>query len=102
MREKEVESYLRKKCLERGWLCEKFIPDNDNGMPDRLVLLPDGMVAWVELKTDDGKLSELQKYQHKKLSDLGQLVFVAWNRGEVDNAVSEIERIVSDAGKGKS
>ena len=91
-REKAVEKYLRRRLEMLGLKCIKFIPDLVNGMPDRLVLLPGRRVMWVELKTDNGKLSEVQRYQHKVLENLGQEVVVVWNREQVDELVDRLER----------
>jgi len=91
-RERDVESYLVKRLGDIGLPCVKFIPDGKVGMPDRVVLLPDGRVLWVELKTDNGKLEEIQKVQHKKLRDLGHRVVVIWNRDEADSLIEEITK----------
>lgn len=91
VRERDVESYLMDKLKDAGIPCVKFIPDGKVGMPDRLVLLPDGKVIWVELKTKGGHLEEIQKLQHKRLGDLGHRVFVVWSKGDVDELVQEIQ-----------
>lgn len=53
----------------------KFIPDLEEGMPDRVLLLPGGRVVWVELKRGKlGRVSAMQTYQHRRLRSLGQEV----------------------------
>lgn len=64
--------------------CVKYVPDQLPGMPDRMLLLPQGRVAWVELKTDGGRLSEIQKYRHAWLKGIGHTVYVVWNKEQVD------------------
>lgn len=98
-REKEVESYLVKRMADIGLHTYKFIPDNRIGMPDRLLTLPDGRVLWIELKTDNGHLSMVQKLRHKELRDDGQNVEVIWNRKDVDALV---ERIREETGCAES
>lgn len=88
IREKSVESYLVNRLKSIGVMCLKFIPDNCVGMPDRVALLPDGSSVWIELKTDDGQLSVLQKLRHKQLNDLNQSVYTLWNKADVDEFVS--------------
>ena len=44
--ERDIERRLVRNVEAAGGLCVKFIPDNRAGMPDRLVLLPGGVVAW--------------------------------------------------------
>lgn len=45
-----------------------------NGYPDRLVLLPQGRVIWVELKKPGGKLTALQLRRHEELKAIGHVV----------------------------
>ena len=90
IRERDVESYLVKRMEEAHLSCVKFVPDNKIGMPDRLVLLPEGRVLWVELKTDNGRLEEIQKLQHKRLRDLGHEVKVVWSKADVDDLLNQI------------
>lgn len=90
IREREVESYLSKRLKRIGLACIKFIPDQVNGMPDRLVLLPGSRVLWVELKTKGGALSEIQKLRHRELRGQGQDVVVVWSKEQVDELVQSI------------
>jgi hypothetical protein len=88
--EGKVERYLVKRLARIGLDCKKFIPDYDNGMPDRVILLPDRRVIWVELKTDGGVLSDLQKYCHARLKASGHDVRVVWNKEQADNLIEEL------------
>lgn len=94
VREREVESYLVSALEKLNLSCLKFDPSNRVGMPDRVVLLPDSKVIWVELKTDNGRLSSIQKLRHMELKRMGQEVKVIWNRVDVDKFTEELsERI---------
>ena len=44
-----------------GFLYFKFVSPNNPGVPDRLVVCPDGAVFFVELKTVKGVLSKQQQ-----------------------------------------
>ena len=57
MREKEVEQALVRSVRKAGGLCMKFTCPGMDGVPDRLVLLPLGKCAFVELKAP-GKKTE--------------------------------------------
>lgn len=46
------------------------------GTPDLCVLCPDGLTVWLEIKTEDGKLSLTQKQYHEKMRALGHCVRV--------------------------
>lgn len=86
--EHDIESYLVKRVEALGGRCLKFIPDYDEGMPDRLIILPRGVIAFVETKRPHGgKLSAMQKYQIHKLEELGCHVYVVKNKGEVDTVL---------------
>ena len=90
IREKNVESFLSKKLSKMNVHCYKVIPDNRIGMPDRIVTLPDGRCIWVELKTDNGRLSVVQQLRHKELRDSGQEVVVIWSKEDVEQFVERI------------
>ena len=91
MREREVEAHLRDLVKARGGTCDKFIPDDKPGMPDRVVMLPGGVLVWVETKKPKGgKLSELQKLRHRQLKSLGQRVEVGWTHEQADARVGEL------------
>lgn len=92
VRERDVEQHLVTLARARGWGCVKFVPDNDPGMPDRLILLPDARCVWVELKTKGGRLSELQKYTHRLLRERGQVVYVVWTKEQAEETVAQIEK----------
>ena len=48
----------------------KLIQTSKNGIPD-LLLLKDGIASFIEVKTETGRLSELQKYRIKQLEEKG-------------------------------
>ena len=75
MREREIEKHLIDEVKRRGGLCEKWI-SGTAGWPDRLVLLPDGVFAFVELKAPGESPRPLQKARHRKLRSLGFKVYV--------------------------
>ena len=90
--EHDVESYLIRLSHKRGWACEKFDPTHSNGMPDRIILLPNGKCWWVELKTKGGRLRPLQQYTHKLLRNIGQNVSVVWTKEQAEELMAEIEK----------
>ncbi len=96
IREREVESYLIKRVGMLGYKCIKFIPDQVNGMPDRMILLPGSRVLWVELKTKGGALSEIQKLRHRELREQGHEVVVVWNKEQVDELVQSLASTSTD------
>lgn len=55
MRESTIEQYLVRKCKTLGVQCYKFVCPSVRGVPDRLLIFPNGSVAFIELKAP-GKL----------------------------------------------
>lgn len=90
-RERDVEQHLVTSLGKINLPCIKFDPTNRIGMPDRIVLLPDGKVIWVELKTKGGSLEEIQKLRHAELQRLGHPVVVLWDKDDVDNLIEGIK-----------
>lgn len=81
--EQEVEGYLVRQVERLGGMCPKF--DSVRGWPDRIVLLPSGVLAWVETKRPvGGVLSPAQLVVHEQLRRVGQQVYVVWSQEEVD------------------
>lgn len=75
MKERDVERQLIDEVKKRGGLCEKWI-SGTVGWPDRIVILPDGKVGFVEVKRPGEKPSPIQIYRHEKLRQLGVVVYV--------------------------
>ena len=76
MREKEIEKILVDEVKRLGGRAYKWTSPGNDGVPDRIVFLPDTRAIFVELKTDTGVLSPLQKIQIDRLKKLGQRVEV--------------------------
>jgi hypothetical protein len=92
--ENEVESYLTKRVGQLGGRCVKFVPDFARGFPDRLVLLPHGVTVWVETKRPvGGVIDPAQLVQHENLRRLGQLVYLAHTKEEVDRILQRYEAV---------
>ncbi|HCG36002.1 MAG TPA: nuclease [Clostridiales bacterium] len=75
MREKAIEAKLVKAVKSMGGIALKMSSANYDGMPDRLVLLTDGKLAFIELKAPGKKLRPLQEKRKRQLEALGFLVF---------------------------
>ena len=69
MRESVLEKKLVAEVKRRGGKCIKLV--GYVGIPDRLILLPEAIAIFVELKTKQGKLSALQVHWGKLLTGLG-------------------------------
>lgn len=76
MKESEIEARLVRGVEALGGRAYKFVSPGNVGVPDRLVVLPGGTVAFVELKTDTGRLSPMQARQIRRLRELSADVTV--------------------------
>ena len=85
MREKEIEKKLTLEAKKRGGLALKFVSPGFDGMPDRIVLMPEGKIAFVEVKAPGKHPRPLQMARHKLLRGLGFKVFVLDEEKEIEN-----------------
>ena len=72
MREREIEQILVREVKGLGGRAYKWVSPGNDGVPDRIVILPGKKPIFVELKTEHGRLSSLQKIQLDRLQELGQ------------------------------
>ena len=87
MLEKEIEKYLREQVKLRGGVAFKFISPGNVGVPDRLVLFPNGKIIFIELKATGKKTSKIQDIQIKRIRDLGFDVYVIDSKEGVLDAI---------------
>lgn len=71
MAEKDIERFLVNGVKKLGGVAYKFVSPGNAGVPDRLIVMPGGRVYFVELKTDAGYATVLQKRQMDRLLRLG-------------------------------
>ena len=91
MLEKEVERALVKKTEERGGMAWKFVSPGKSGVPDRIILLPNGKMGFVELKAPGKKMRPLQKKRKKQLEDLGFQVFTVDRIERIEGVLNAIQ-----------
>ena len=90
MLEKNIENQLTTAVEKAGGIAPKFVSPSLRGMPDRLVLLPDGVCAFVEVKAPNKKPRPLQKARHKMLKRLGFKVYVLDDAEQIGGIIDEI------------
>lgn len=74
MKEQEIEVFLREGVRQLGGKAYKWVSPGNAGVPDRIVILPGGVIHLVELKQENGKLTRLQKVQQEGLRRMGATV----------------------------
>lgn len=90
MLEKEIERRMVLEVKKRGGLCYKFISPSNPGVPDRIVITPDGRVIFVELKTEIGRLANIQKWQVSEMRKCGADVRVVKGWDAVKSFIEEV------------
>ncbi|MGF7185293.1 hypothetical protein GGQ84_001379 [Desulfitispora alkaliphila] len=90
MLERKIEARLKWEVENLGGLALKFTSPGMSGVPDRLVLLPAGRVAFVELKAPGKKLRPLQQKRKKQIESLGFKVYVIDSYRAIDLFVQEV------------
>lgn len=91
MLEKDIEEWLNKKIKDLGGLSRKFVSPGNSGVPDRIYILPGGRVYFVELKTEIGRFSNLQKWQMAELQRLGCKVRKVKGMKQAKELIKELE-----------
>jgi hypothetical protein len=90
MRESQIEKKLADKVKNAGGLSYKFCSPNNPGVPDRIVITPDGRTIFVELKTEVGRIAKIQEWQIKRLKACGCDVRVLKGINEVNDFIREV------------
>ena len=91
MREKQIEQKLSIEAKNMGGIAPKFVSPGFDGMPDRIVLLPHGRMAFIELKAPGKKLRPLQEKRKRQLEALGFSVFVVDSIELIGGILDEIQ-----------
>lgn len=94
--EKAIEKYLERRAAAVGWPCLKYSSQNTTGFPDRLLLLPGGRCAWVEVKSRGCKPSKLQCLRLRGLQGMGHVAEVVDSREAVDALITKLHDIFAD------
>ena len=95
MLERDVEKILVKGVRDLGGKAYKFTSPGNDGVPDRLIVLH-GLIEFVELKQDNGRLSPLQRVQISRLEKMGAPVYVLYGEYAVRRYLDLLEEGVKD------
>lgn len=87
MLEKEIESKLIQPIRDMGGQCWKFTSPGYTGVPDRIILLPGGVVRFVETKQPGKKERARQRLVHTLMRKLGFIVYSTVDTPEKVDAV---------------
>lgn len=91
MLEKNIEKKLRDEVNKIHGIAYKFTSPGNSGVPDRLVLLPNRRIYFVELKRPGKEPSKLQRMQIARIKALGFDVRVIDTMQKVEDFIHEIQ-----------
>jgi len=96
--EKKVEAYLCRSIKLIGGEAYKFTSPNRRFVPDRLCVLPQGIIVFAEIKGEEGRLSSGQIRELRRLKEKGHAAFVIECKEDVDLLIMKLRNSI----KGKT
>ena len=90
MLESLIEQHLVKEVNRRDGLCLKFNSQSMTGVPDRIILMKNGTVAFVEVKQKGKKPRPLQELRMKQLRQFGFKVYTLDEKEKIGEILDEI------------
>lgn len=85
--ERDIESYIVGQFKAMNGVAYKFTSPNRRAVPDRLCILPNGKIIFIEVKRRTARLTPLQKVEIKKLIKLKQKVYVIYGIDQAKNLI---------------
>jgi len=92
MLEKKIEREVVNAVRAKGGLALKLISPGFDGVPDRIVLMPNGRIAFVELKAPGRKMRSIQIKRKRQLESLGFSVYCIDRPEQIGGALDEINK----------
>lgn len=74
----------------KGW-CLKLLALHITGLPDRICLLPQGIIFFAEVKTTGQKPKAIQLWVHAKLKKLGFEVYIVESSEDIKKIKEKYE-----------
>jgi len=91
MRECQIEKQIRQAVKHRGGIAWKFTSPGTAGVPDRIILMPNGRMAFVEVKAPGKKPRALQLRRIRQLEKIGYRVYVIDGAEQIGGVLDEIQ-----------
>lgn len=95
-KETDIEAYLRNKARSLGGYALKWVCPSWVGVPDRILLLPKGKIAFIETKAPGKTPRPNQERWRNRLIALGFKAYVADSKKAIDDIFIEMD-VATDA-----
>lgn len=90
MKESDLEEKFIGLVARKGGKAYKLVSPGNDGMPDRMVILPGGRIGFVELKQKGKVPRKQQKHRMRELEGLGCFTAVVDDLGSAAEVIAEI------------
>lgn len=90
MLEKQVEKYLVDEVKKRGGVAYKFTSPGHVGVPDRILVMPDGVLRFVEVKAPGKRPTLLQQRTIERLNSLGHVALWVDSKESIDEVLNAL------------
>lgn len=87
--EAKLEAKFTKRVRSLGGIAFKFVSPGYSGVTDRLVLVPGGVVVFVEIKVIGGKMNALQLAFERLVTGKRAEYFVIWCEADIEKFVEK-------------
>lgn len=91
MLEKHLEQQLKTAVEKHGGLCLKFTSPGTAGVPDRLIILPNNKIGFIELKRPGQKPRPLQQHRITQLQNLGVTTLTLDHPDNIEDTIHAIQ-----------
>lgn len=89
MKESDIQRKIIEYLTKNGYYAVKIIQTNKNGWPD-IQAHKDGKTIFIEVKSEKGKVSELQKYRHEELKKNGFQIIITTSQKHLHDELIRI------------
>jgi hypothetical protein len=97
MMESRLERRLKREVEKLGGRALKFVSPGCAGVPDRIVLLPGGLLVFVEMKSPGKPLQPLQAKRKRDLEALGFRVYKLDSDASIEQFIKEVSHEIRTA-----
>jgi hypothetical protein len=91
MKESDIQRKIIEFLTKSGYYAVKIIQTNKNGWPD-IQAHKDGKTIFIEVKSEKGVVSDLQKYRHKELEKNGFNIIITTSQKHLENELNRISK----------